>query len=101
MSINARTNHNTAILTQQRMRWYFGAFTTTATTAEVDVSDFKGLTVALASYIGTPALADGPISVNETVANDRMAVPAGKTITVQRVAGSTSGQQFALLLIGA
>lgn len=100
MAINARTNRNTAILTQQRMRWIGAAFTTTGTSVNIDVSDFKVITGAFATYIGTPAASDGPLSINETLANDKLTLNTAKVLRVARPAGTTSGQQFNVLIIG-
>lgn len=100
MAITARTNKNMAILTQQRMRWISGAFATTGTSVDVSVNDFKVITGAFATYLGTPAVADGPISINETITNDKLVLNTANILRVARVAGTTSGQKFMLLVFG-
>jgi hypothetical protein len=100
MAITARTNRNKALLTQGHMRHVFGTFADGATTAEVDVADFKHITGVIPGYVGAPAVADGPISVNEVAANDKLTMPATKKITVQRVAATTNGLGFCLVVFG-
>lgn len=98
--MNAQQNRNVAILTQQRMRWVNGAFTTTGTSANVDTSDFKVITGAFPVYMGAPAAADGPISVNETFANGKFVLNTANTMRVARPSGTTSGQAFMVLIFG-
>lgn len=100
MAITSRTNRNMAILTQGRMRWIKAAFTTAGTSVDVDVSDFKVITGAFATYIGTPAAADGPLSINETFTNDKFVLNTAKILRVARPAGTTSGQAFMVLIMG-
>ena len=99
-TVTARTNRNMAILTQQRMRWVGTAFTTSGTSVNVAVNDFKVITGAFATYIGTPAVADGPLSINETFTNDKFVLNTAGILRVARVAGTTSGQNINVLVIG-
>lgn len=100
MAITARTNKNMAILTQQRMRWISGAFTTTGTSANVSVNDFKVITGAFATYIGAVVASDGPIFINETLTNDKLVLNTAGVLRVERPAGTTSGAKFMLLVFG-
>lgn len=100
MAITARTNRNMAILTQGRMRWVYGAFATTGTSVNIDASDFKVITGAFPTYVGTPAAADGPLSVNETFTNDKFVLNTAKILRVARPSGTTSGQAFMVLIMG-
>jgi hypothetical protein len=82
------------------VRTVLSAFTTTGTTVEVSAGGLTKLVAAVPYYTGTPAAADGPLSINETITNGRIIVPSTGTITVTRVAGTTSGQTIGVLMIG-
>ncbi len=99
-TITEQANRNVAILTQQRMRWVEAAFATSGTSVDLAVPDFKVITGAFATYVGTPAVADGPLSINETYANGKFTLNTAKIMRVARVAGTTSGQAFMVLILG-
>ncbi len=100
MAITARTNRNMMIGTQQRVKWVGAAFATTGTSVDISVNDFKVITGAFATYIGTPAVADGPLSINETFTNDKFVLNTAGILRVARVAGTTSGQKFNVVIYG-
>lgn len=68
-----------------------GTFSTTDTTVLVNVP-FKTIQSAVVSYNGTVALADGPISITTSVSSG--------TLTVARIAGTTSGAAFSFIIKG-
>lgn len=83
----------------------YANFTTTGTTKEIDVP-FKSIEGFSLTYTGTPAAADGPLSVNETVNTDTsggaksIKRDSSGNVTVTRVAGTTSGQGFCFVFWG-
>lgn len=79
-----------------KLKRYYGvsAFVTTGTTLELDVP-FGSIVNYHLDYVGAPAASDGPLSVNEAVDTaGRMVRDASGNVTVQRPAGTTSGQKF-------
>jgi len=102
MAITAKSNKNMAILTQQRMRWVGGAFTTTGTGVNVSVNDFKVITAVIVSYAENAPASGDIIYVNETydVTNQKYTLNTAGVLRLARLAGTTSGQKFNLLILG-
>ena len=85
-----------------KLKRYYGvaAFTTTGTTKELDIPFPRIVSYSL-TYVGAPAASDGPLSINETAdANGVISRDGSGNVTVQRPAGTTSGQKFAFVIDG-
>lgn len=84
-----------------KFKRYYGAaaFVTTGTSLELDVP-FPNIVSYSLTYQGTPAVADGPLSLNEAVTGGKWARDGSGNVTVQRVAGTTSGQKFCFVFDG-
>lgn len=79
----------------RRVHFGVASFTGTAATVEVP-THLKRIEAASLTFLGAPVGDDGVLSLNETVSDGRVQVPATGQVTITRLAGAAPTADLAV-----